>query len=377
MRGSLHIGRVFGIPISVNVTWLPLLALVLSYLGSEGFAGRPAWVVWTAAVFSAVLFFASLVLHELGHSAVARYFGIPVRGITLFALGAVAQTTHETRRAGHEFLLAAAGPAVSILIAGVFMVVWLLTRGTGSVVHTVAWWLWLMNFSVGIFNLTPAYPMDGGRIFRAGLWAVLRNRRRATRWAALVGRGFALALMGLGIVVLLRWPVALHDFAQVNGIQFILLGFFLNFAAGQSDTHSGVLDLLGRFRVSDVMVRDVPAALAPTTTAELLAGPLAGYGQSREWLFVSADDRFAGVLPRAAALAVPAERRFSVRAGDLAMPASTLGAVSPEETLDEVIQRMDGEQKPVLVVVEDGQVTGLVHRGMLAALWQRQGASGG
>jgi Zn-dependent protease len=377
VRGSLRIGRIFGIPITVNITWLPLLALVLSYLGTEGFEGRPAWVVWAAAIASALLFFASLVLHELGHSAVARYFGIPVRGITLFALGAVAQTTHETRKAGQEFLLAAAGPAVSILIAGVFMVVWLLTEGTGSVVHSVAWWLWLMNFSVGIFNLAPAYPMDGGRIFRAGLWAVLGNRHRATRWAALVGRGFALALIALGFVVVARWPVALRDFGQINGIQFILLGFFLHFAAGQSDAHSGVLDVLGRFRVSDVMLRDVPVALAPATTTELLAGPLAGYGAAREWLFVSSDDRFAGVVPRVAALAVPEERRFSVRAGDLAMPSSALGSVAPDEPLDEVIQRMDGEQTPLLVVVEGGQVTGLIHRGMLAALWQQQGARRG
>ena len=131
VRGTFRIGSVLGIPVNINPSWFLLLILVVSMLATRVFpdviGDQPAWVIWLLS-FASVLFFASLVLHELGHSAVARYFGIPVRGITLFALGAVAQTTHETRRAGQEFLLAAAGPAVSILIAGVFMVVWLLTR---------------------------------------------------------------------------------------------------------------------------------------------------------------------------------------------------------------------------------------------------------
>jgi CBS domain-containing protein len=214
--------------------------------------------------------------------------------------------------------------------------------------------------------------MDGGRILRSGLWAISRSRRRATHWAALIGRGFAFTMIATGLVILTRWPLELEGFGEINGVQFILLGFFLNFAAGQSDAHAGVLDKLGRYQVSDIMLRDVPVAHTTATAAELLSGPLAGYGAAREWLFLSADDRFAGLVPRGAVTAIPEAQRHAIRAGDLAIAPAALHAVGPDEPLDEMIQRMDGEQIPLLLVVEHGQVTGLIHRGLIAALWQRE-----
>lgn len=377
MPGSFRIGRIFGIPITINLTWFLLLGLVLTHLGAAGFGfGRwSAWVTWTAAAATALLFFASLVLHELGHSLMARYLGIPVRGITLFILGAVAQTTRESRTALHEFFLAAAGPAVSILIAGVFMVGWLLTRELDTLFATVCWWLWLMNFTVGIFNLAPAYPMDGGRILRALLWALTGNRRRATHWAARTGQGIALLLVGLGLLLILG-RAQQEEMGPLGGMQLVLLGFFLFITAGQSDIHSAVLDALSRLRAADVMIRDVPVAFATTTAAEALAGPLAGYGPRRDWLLISADERFAGLASRAALEAVPEEQRHHTHAGELVIPPTSLRAVAPDEPLDEVLQRMDTEQLPVFVVVEDGQVTGVLHRGLIAAAWRRSQRNG-
>jgi Zn-dependent protease len=375
VRGSFRIGAIFGIPITVNLTWFLLLAMVLTYLGTGGFGDRPAWLSWTAAILTALLFFASLVLHELGHSVVARYLDIPVRGITLFVLGAVAQTTRESRTAGHEFLLAIAGPVVSILVGGVFMVGWLLAHDLDPLLAGVFWWLWLMNILVGLFNLLPAYPMDGGRVLRSVLWALSGNRRRATHWAALAGRGFAMVLIAAGLVIALRL-VELEGVSLFSGVQFILLGIFLNFAAGESDLHAGVLDSLSHSRAADVMIRDVPVARATTTTAEALAGPLAGYGPTRDWLLISADDHFAGLAPRAALEAVPEERRFHTYVGDLVLPRASIGSTRPEEGLDEVLQRMDTEQTPVVVVVDGGQVTGVLHRGLVLGAWQRRRRNG-
>ena len=380
MRGSIRLGRILGIPVAVNPSWVLILLLVVTTLATEvfpaRFADRPPWVHWLLAAGAALLFFAAMVLHELGHSVVARYFDIPVRGITLFLLGAVAQTTRETRRPAHEFLMAAAGPAVSILVAGVFMVLWFLTGRGASALAPVWEWLWLTNVVVGLFNMMPAYPMDGGRVLRAALWALLGNERRATHWSALVGQGFAFLLMGIGGLIVLRAPGGFATFHPFGGMQFILIGLFISYAARQSDIQSGLLDYLGGYRVADVMLRDVPAALATTTVREALAGPLAGYGAAREWLLASDGGRFVGLAPRSALQMLAEERRYTTRVADLLIPAERLRSVRPEEPLSEVLQRMEAEQTPVLAVVENGQVVGIVHRGQITALMRTRRSPG-
>lgn len=375
MRRFIRIGRLLGIPIGVNPSWFLLLVLVVSLLATQAFPealhDTPPWLLWLLALGGGLLFFASMVLHELAHSVMARFFGVPVRSITLFVLGAVAQTARETRRPGHEFLIAIAGPVVSILISGVFMVLWLLTgRGT-TPVSLLCEWLWLANFAVGLFNMVPAFPMDGGRVLRSVLWGFSGNYRRATRWAALVGRGFALTLVGVGVLVAVQapWFDRLHP---VSGVQFVLVGLFINVAARQSDLQSGILDLLSGYRVADAMLRDVPVLLSSATVEEALAGPMAGYGPAHEWLFVSDGEHFVGLAARAALLTIPEERRPHTTVGEALIPRERLQATSPGEPLHEVLQRMDSEETPVMVVVQDGQVTGLIHRGLLLGLMPRR-----
>ena len=376
MRGSIRIGRILGIPITVNPSWFLILLLVVVTLATQAFPevfdDQPAWVQWLLALGVALVFFASMVLHELGHSLVARYFDIPVRSITLFVLGAVAQTTRESRRPAHEFLMAIAGPVVSILVAGVFMTLWFLTGMGESRLSQVCGWLWLTNMAVGIFNMLPAFPMDGGRVLRSVLWGVLGSYRRATRWAALVGRGFAFLMIGSGLLVALRVPGVFDDISPFNGLQFVLIGLFINYAARQSDVQSGVLDFLSGYRAADVMLRDVPAALATLSVREALYGPLAGYGAGREWLLVSDGDRFVGVAPRTALQMLPEVRWDATRVSDLTIPADRLRAAGPGDPLNDVLERMESEQAPVFVVVEDGQVTGIVHRGLLTELMRGQ-----
>ena len=371
MRGSIRIGRIFGIPLTVNLSWLLILGLVVTTLATEAFPetfqGRPAWAQWALAALTALIFFGSMVLHELGHSVVARRIGVPVRSITLFALGAVAQTTRESRRASHEFWMAIAGPAVSLGLALLFFLIWLASGHDTGTVAGVSEWLFVMNLSVGIFNMIPAFPMDGGRVLRSVLWGVSGSHRRATRWASLVGRGIAFTAIGVGILVALRFPGVFEEMHPFNAVQFILLGLFINWAATQSDVHSGVLDILSRVRAGDAMLRDIPAALAQTTAAEALAGPSMGYGAAREWLLVSDGQRILGVAPRQALMAVPEEAAHSVPVGNLMIPAHRLRAVGPDETLSEVLQRMDAEEAPVFVVIDGGEVVGLLHRPMVMA----------
>ncbi len=375
MRGFIRIGRILGIPVGINPSWFVLLFLIVTTLATQAFPAelgpRRQWEYWALALAAALVFFISMVLHELGHSVMARHFGIPVRSITLFVLGAVAQTTRETRRPGQEFLMAVAGPAVSVLLGGLFMVLWFLFGQGANTFSQVAGWLWIMNIAVGIFNMIPAYPMDGGRVLRAALWGLTRNQRRATRWAAYAGRGIAWTAVTAGVLVLANVP-GLDDVPMLSGAQFILLGLFLNFAAGQGDEQSSLLDYLSRYQVADVMLRDVPAVLEDTTVGQALSGPLSGYGPGRDWLLLSDGARCTGLAARAALQNVPVERWGDTPVKALRVPSQQIEPAAPTDLLSEIIQRMDASDAPVMLVIADGVVTGVIHRGLLTGLIERR-----
>jgi Zn-dependent protease len=369
MRGTLQIGRVMGIPIGVHFTWLLPLSLVLGLLATRFYPqvlpDGSAWQHWALASATGIIFFTCIVLHELGHSVVARYFDIPVHSITLFMLGGVAQITREAKRPGPELLMALAGPAVSILLGGVFMVLWLV-GGQGTTPASMMWeWLWIMNLGIGLFNLVPAFPMDGGRVLRAGLWRVTHNFRRATRIAVWVTRGFAATLIAAGILWAFETAWMPFQVGMVGGLQFLLIGWFLLTYAAGSLRQSELMDDLSHHSVRSVMLQDIPAVYGRMTVEDLLSGPLAGYGSARDWAFVSGDERFLGVVPRVVAAQVPEEERASRAATDVMVPAAMLQPVGPDDTLEDVFHHLQERNVQILPVVEEGQVIGLIHGGML------------
>ena len=367
MRGTIQIGRVLGIPIGIHFTWFLPLAFVLFMLATrfypEVLPREDAWVHWALAAVTGLLFFACVVLHELGHSVVARYFKIPVRNITLFMLGGVAQITRDATRPLPELLMALAGPAVSILLGGVFMALWYV-GGQGANATSTMWeWLWFMNIALGIFNLLPAFPMDGGRVLRASVWGVTGSLSRATAVAVFIGRGLALTLIGFGVLSVLDPPFLSFSLGGVGGAQFILIGWFLLMYAGSSLRQARMMDTLAGQTVRDVMVREVPAVYTHTTARQMLSGPLAGYGPGRDWVFVSGDGRFAGVAPRAAVERVPEEGQDAIVAADLMIPVARLHAIAPDATLAEVLNQFQDHDLRVMPVVDEGEVVGLVHEG--------------
>jgi Zn-dependent protease len=376
MRGTIQIGRVLGIPIGVHFSWFVPLVLVLGMLATrfypEVLPADSAWVHWALAALTGVLFFACIVLHELGHSVVARYFGIPVQSITLFVLGGVAQITRDAKKPGPELLMALAGPAVSILLGGVFMGLWWF-MGQGTTAASTMWeWLWIMNLALGVFNMMPAFPMDGGRVLRASLWGVTRNFRRATWMAVWVGRALAWGLIGLGFLWLVESRLLPFQAGPVAGVQFLLIGWFLLMYAGNSLRQTELLAELARFPVRSVMVRDIPAVYDRTTARQLLNGPMAGYGPGRDWAFVSGDDRFAGVVPRASVERVPESQQDTRAAADLMIPAAALRPIGPDESLAEVLHRFQEQAIRLIPVVDQGQVIGLVHEGQLNRILGRR-----
>jgi len=228
-----RIGKIFGIDVQVHGSWLIIGALVLWTLASNALpADYPqlgSGVRLAMALVITVLFFVSLLAHELAHSVVAMARGIPVHRITFFLFGGMAQTSSESRSAGEEFLIAIAGPAMSFLLGGLFYALWTLgSHGAwGPFLVGSAAYLTVLNLVLGTFNLLPGFPMDGGRVLRSIIWKATGNVTRATLWASRVGAGMAFLLMGYGL-----WQV--FTGSVVSGIWMILIGTFIRSAARSS-----------------------------------------------------------------------------------------------------------------------------------------------
>ncbi len=223
MGASLRLGRVFGIPIEINISWV-LVFLFLTYLLAGQFDdARLRWPVaqrWTVAMITVVLFFLSVLAHELSHSVMALSKGIPVRGITLFIFGGVSRLEREPQRPLTEFMVAVVGPLLSIALAVIFGAVWfLLGRGDSSLEVVLLLLAWT-NLSLGVFNLVPGYPLDGGRLLRAAIWGITGNHRKATRIAAGMGQavGIAMVVGGVTLAVFME---------PVDGVWLGIVGVFL------------------------------------------------------------------------------------------------------------------------------------------------------
>ncbi|HEU5422580.1 MAG TPA: site-2 protease family protein [Nitrolancea sp.] len=223
MQATVRLGRIFGIPIGIHFSWLLVFALVTITLGYGIF---PDWlggslvVAWLAALAASLLFFVSLIAHELGHALVARRYGIPVHSITLFALGGVAGLEREPERAGAEFWMALAGPAVSLALALLNGGLWYLTQHGPDAPNAVLFYLALANGMLVLFNLIPGYPLDGGRLLHAAIWGLTGNLRRATRAAALIG-----TLVGLGFIAFGLFELIFETI--YSGIWLVAIGWFL------------------------------------------------------------------------------------------------------------------------------------------------------
>lgn len=259
---SIQVARVFGVRIGVDVSWFFVFFLVI-YLMSQNyrqiFPGQET-KAFVLAVVSAILFFLSILLHELGHALTAKRLGIGIASIDLWLFGGIAKMERDTRSAGEEFKVAAAGPAVTLIIAAVcFGAASLISgvdaaaRGTAledsGVSGTVAvlGWLALVNISLLLFNLIPGFPLDGGRIARAIAWWRTGDRTKATRFAARLGRGFSFLMIVAGLLI----AFVLGDL--FGGIWLVVIGFFLGSAARQSEYQNEVQSRIEGIRVSDVM----------------------------------------------------------------------------------------------------------------------------
>jgi Zn-dependent protease len=255
---GIQIGRIYGIPILLHPSWFFIFGLIALSFVSKFEAlnlNIPAARLWGLGIATSVLFFGSLVFHEMAHSVIAKHYKIPVISITLFIFGGVARIGRDPSRAIEEFNIAVAGPISSFLLAGGFGLV-SLAAGTNVILQALAASLAWINLSLALFNLLPGFPLDGGRIFRAIVWGATKDYSRSTRIAARSGQVVAYGMIALGAV----WAATgyINHGEMISGMWLAFIGWFLLTTARQSRAQADARGALEGLRVSDIMTAELP-----------------------------------------------------------------------------------------------------------------------
>jgi len=360
MRNTVRLGTMFGIELKLDFSWFFIFILITWSLAGHYFPGaHPGWpggAYWVLAGLTSVLFFVSVLIHELAHSLVSRAFGTPVHDITLFIFGGAAHMSAEPRRAREELLMALAGPGASLGLAGLFFIVWRLSLSFAGPLHALAGWLAWMNLMLALFNLIPGLPLDGGRVLRAIVWGVTGNWRRATVIAAGAGRVIAFGLIFYGI-----WQIFSRNWG--DGLWIAFIGWFLNSAATQSVRRIAVDDLLAGHTAREALLTDCPHVL-PRLTLDVVVDQVA-HPSGRRCFPVMEDGRLFGLLTLEQIAEVRRGRWATTRVADIMVPLAELKTVQPDEALTTILERMAAEDVNQFPVMEEECFIGMVSRDTL------------
>lgn len=349
--------KIYGFEIQFDPSWLFLVVLLIwSFGGSYYPANYPdlsSTVHWTMAAVSTTLLFVSLVLHEMAHSVVARRLGIPVRGIVLFIFGGVANIEKEPQTAADEFQIAIAGPLASLAIGTVLLLVWRLVPDTGSLspVSAIAVHIGTINIILAVFNLLPAFPLDGGRVLRAVLWTRGMTPLEATRRATAAGRILASAMMIAG-------GMSLFSGIVVGGLWWFLIGLFLYTAALASDRQANISNVLRDEQVGSFMTQD-PIFVGPDLSlSEFMERIVLRF---RHTMFpVVSQGRLIGLVNARDTKGMSASDLSSKRVQDILVPLSEKNAVAPNLSASTAFDLMSKSPQRRLLVVKGSQLMGIV-----------------
>jgi len=365
---SFRIAKILGIPIYLDATWLLIFSYVTYLLGANFRQQHPQWTgaqPWVLGILTSVLFFGSVIFHELAHSVVALHYKIPVHSITLFLFGGIARIGREPSKPIQEFNIAIAGPLASFFLAGAFGAITLIFP-PGQMIGALAAYLAGTNLLLGAFNLAPGFPLDGGRIFRAIIWGILKDFSRATLIAGASGKVVAYALMGIG------GYMAFYKNDLSNGLWLGVIGLYLLNAAQQSIAQVTIRESLAGLHAADVMSHEVPTVSGHLTLEEYGAEVLR---TGRRCHLVLSGDRLVGMMNVHTLNGVPREdwAHNSVQAAMI--PRERIQWTSPEEPLLRLLERLlaaDINQMPVVSGAGNGapQIVGMVTRDSILRVMQ-------
>ena len=361
MEAQIKLGRIFGIEIGLHYSWLIIALLIAFSLAGHFGAAHPNWdrgVIWGMAIITALLFFAAIVAHELSHALVARRRGLPVRSITLFALGGVAQLEKDAEDATTEFLVSIVGPITSAVIGFVCLLLawvlgWVMITEPTTPLMAMLVWLGYINIGLAIFNLLPGFPMDGGRVLRAILWWHTGSAQRATRAASLTGQVVAFAFIIFGI---LRF----FGGAGFSGLWMAFIGWFLLSAAKAAYAQQELTEHLRGVRVGDLMTRDCAVMDGNTNLQTFVYDYLLHTG--RRCFLVAEQGEVAGLVTPNEVKGIEKARWPYTTVFDVMRPLDRLRTVTPETPLSEALEIIGRDNINQLPALANGRLEGMISR---------------
>jgi Zn-dependent protease/predicted transcriptional regulator len=357
MPGSFRIGKIAGIDIFIHVSWLIIIVLLTWSLATGWFAVLyPGWstiTYWVVSFIAALLLFVAVLVHELAHSLVARARGLPVKNITLFIFGGVSNIEQEPQTPGVEFQMAFVGPLTSLVIGGIASLLQLALGENTSPLAAILRYLAVTNVLLGIFNLIPGFPLDGGRVLRSIVWKLSGSLRTATRVTTLVGEVIGYLFILLGIWLFFGGNL-------LDGIWLGFIGWFLLSAAQSANTQSMLQSMLKGVTVGEVMNPSPLTVPANISLQKLVDDYFLPRGLRSA--MVTQNDQLVGLITLGDIRSIPREQWSQVPVGHVMIPVNKLHVVSPQQNLNDVLPLMAGRDVNQLPVVQDGRLVGVLSR---------------
>ena len=374
---AFRIGRIFGIDLRVDWSWVFIFVLMTWNLFSVFSRWHPAWSPFedgAVALAASLVFFGCILLHELAHSVVAMGYGVRVRSITLFLFGGVSNIEHEPPSAGAELLIAIVGPITSIVLGVGFLVLaslvttvsmtnvgnaWSAVGQLGPLATLLAW-LGPINIMIGLFNLVPGFPLDGGRVLRSILWSVTGDLRAATRWASATGQSIGWLFIAGGIAMTFGVHVPFFGTGLVSGLWLAFIGWFLHSAAAQATTRLAIDDALAGMTVEQLMQRHGPI-VAPDLSVTAFVHDHLVPGDDRG-LPVVQDGVLLGLVSVAGVRTLHPGQWADTSVGSIMRGVEALSIASPEEPLEKAFEQLAQQDIDQLPVVVNGTLVGMLRR---------------
>lgn len=373
MTTGVRIGKLFGIQVRIDWSWLFIFALIAFNLSLSLAQIHPEWSPlyrWGLAFLAALLFFFSVLAHELAHSLVAKAQGLPVKNITLFLFGGVSNIQSEPESPGREFVMAFLGPLTSLVIGGVLLLGVRLGANVSAAASPgqvasqlgamplVFLWLGVVNVALGIFNLIPGFPLDGGRVLRSILWALSGNFVRATRWATVVGQGVAWLLILAGMAMVFGIELPWFGTGLISGIWLLVIGWFLLDAARKSYYRTVIQDALEGVPITQIVRRDPPAVEPDCTVQDLVDEHVM---RTDDTTFpVLQDQRLLGLVSLDDVRKLPREQWSATPVTRIMTPAEQLVTVDLSDDAAVALNRLATKDVRQLPVMQNGKFVGLL-----------------